>query len=81
MDKDFKLTRLVSNIFRVLGGVAGALGVVFCIVFLVTGGTADVPRWTGALQALFFGFFLMLQFYLIGDVVRLLLRIEENTRR
>ena len=66
--------------FKVFAWIAAALGVVFFFIILIGGGTPEAPRATSVL-ALVLGFFYFVFFYTIAEVLGLLMRIEQNTRK
>jgi hypothetical protein len=78
-DSNWCLSKL-TLIFKIFAWIAAALGVVFFFVILIGGGTADAPRATSIL-ALVLGFFYLVFFYTIAEVLGLLVRIEQNTRK
>jgi len=74
-----KPLKYIPLAFKLLGGISAVLGLVFFIIILVGGGTPDAPRATSIL-ALILGFFYLLFFWTIAEVIGLLIRIETNTR-
>lgn len=78
-DKNWALQK-INLVFKVFAWVAAALGVVFFGIILVGGGTPEAPRATSIL-ALVLGFFYFVFFYLVAEVIRLLMDIEANTRK
>jgi hypothetical protein len=79
MEKQFRLLRTFSVIFKVLAWACLVIGIVGAIGVLVSGGTPETPRVMGPVILLvFLGYFLL--FYTGGEVIQLLLAIEENTR-
>jgi hypothetical protein len=66
--------------FKTLGLISALLGLVFFIIILVGGGSPDAPRAT-SLLALILGFFYLLFFWTIAEVIGLLIKIESNTRK
>jgi Zn-dependent protease with chaperone function len=80
MKEKYWILRKVALIFKVFAWIAATLGVVFCVIILVGGGTPEAPRAT-SLLALLLGFFYLVFFYMIAEVLRVLMDIEENTRK
>ncbi len=70
----------VMLIFKLFAWIAAALGVVFFFIILIGGGTPEAPRATSVL-ALVLGFFYLVFFYTVAEVLRLLVGIEQNTRK
>lgn len=70
----------IKLVFKVFGWIAAALGVAFFFIILIGGGTDQAPRSTSIL-ALVLGFFYFVFFYTISEVLGLLMRIEQNTRK
>lgn len=70
----------IKLVFKVFAWIAAALGVVFFFIILIGGGTPEAPRATSIL-ALVLGFFYFVFFYTISEVLGLLMRIEQNTRK
>jgi len=54
--------------------------VAFFFIILIGGGTPEAPRATSVL-ALVLGFFYLVFFYTIAEVLALMMRIEQNTRK
>jgi hypothetical protein len=78
-DKFWVLSK-ITLVFKVFAWIAAALGVVFFFIILIGGGGPEAPRATSVL-ALVLGFFYLVFFYMISEVLRLLIDIESNTRR
>ncbi len=78
MDK--KALKYIPWAFKSLALISAALGLVFFVIILIGGGTPDAPRVTSVL-ALILGFFYLLFFWTIAEVIGLLIKIESNTRR
>ena len=78
MAKSYGFLKAASLIFKVLAWVALALLVVVGIVTVVTGGTADVPRWTG-LVFLVLGGWSFFQLFTFGSLIRLLLDLSNQS--
>ena len=79
MDEN-KMALKIRTALKVFGWLAGVLGIVFFVVILVGGGSPEAPRVTSVL-ALVLGFFYLVFFFLISEFLRLLIKIEENTRK
>lgn len=82
--KSFRFLRMAAGVFRVVGWVVAALTVLAAgrvlLGFWVTG---DVPwgqRVAGVLGVTLFGGSLSFFLFVLGDLTRLFLAIEENTR-
>lgn len=80
MDDTNKVAGKLKFVFQIFAWIAAVLGLVFFFIILIGGGTADAPRIT-SLLALALGFFYFVFFYLIAEVIRLLVQIETNTRK
>ena len=80
MNDTNKWANRLRLVFQIFGGISAVLGLVFFFIILIGGGTADAPRATSVL-ALALGFFYLVFFFLISEVLRLLMQIEINTRR
>ena len=78
MAKSYGFLKAASTIFKILAWVALALLVVVGIVTVVTGGTADVPRWTG-LVFLVLGAWSFFQLFTFGSLIRLLLDLTNHS--
>lgn len=66
--------------FKALALISALLGLVFFVIILVGGGSPEAPRATSVL-ALILGFFYLLFFWTIAEVIGLLIKIESNTRK
>ena len=66
--------------FKALALISALLGLVFFVIILVGGGSPEAPRATSVL-ALILGFFYLLFFWTIAEVIGLLIKIEWNTRK
>lgn len=77
---DNKPLKYIPMAFKALALISAALGLVFFVIILIGGGTPDAPRVTSVL-ALILGFFYLLFFWTIAEVIGLLIKIESNTRR
>jgi len=76
---DSKPLKYIPVAFKALALISAALGLVFFVIILIGGGTPDAPRVTSVL-ALILGFFYLLFFWTIAEVIGLLIKIESNTR-
>lgn len=79
MDEN-KVAKKITLALKAFGLLAGVLGVVFFFIILVGGGSPEAPRITSVL-ALVLGAFYLVFFFLISEVLRLLVKIEQNTRK
>lgn len=82
MEDRFKLLRIFSVIFRVLawaGLVLGFLGIGGILVNAK--GASAALRGTAVLNLLIRALLFFLVFYTAGETIRVLLAIEQNTRR
>lgn len=75
-----KSLKYITVAFKSLGLISVLLGLVFFVIILVGGGSPEAPRATSVL-ALILGFFYLLFFWTIGEVIGLLVKIEANTRK
>jgi hypothetical protein len=75
-----KPLKYITVAFKSLGLISVLLGLVFFVIILVGGGSPEAPRATSVL-ALILGFFYLLFFWTIGEVIGLLVKIEANTRK
>jgi hypothetical protein len=80
MNEKYGTLRKISGVFKLFAWVSALLGVAFCVIILVGGGTPEAPRAT-SLLALLLGFFYLVFFYMIAEVLNVLMDIESNTRR
>lgn len=78
MAKSYGFLHTASLIFKALAWVALVLLVVVGIATVVTGGTPDVPRWTG-LIFLVLGAWSFFQLFTFGSLIRLLLDIASRS--
>jgi hypothetical protein len=78
-DKNWLANKL-SFAFKILAGLSGVLGVVFFLIILIGGGSPQAPRSTSFL-ALVLGILYGVLLLTISEVLRLLMSIEQNTRR
>ncbi len=72
MAKSYGFLNIASVIFKVLAWVTLALLVVVGIATVITGGTQEMPRWTG-LIFLALGGWSFFQLFTFGSLIRLLL--------
>lgn len=75
-----KIANKLKFVFQIFAWIAAVLGLVFFLIILIGGGTPEAPRATSVL-ALVLGFFYFVFFYLIAEILRLLVQIEYNTRK
>jgi hypothetical protein len=80
MNEKYAVLHKISMVFKVFAWIAAGLGVVFCVIILVGGGTPEAPRAT-SLLALLLGFFYLIFFYMVSEVLIVLMDIEQNTRK
>ena len=79
MDR-FKILKIFGFIFKVLAFASVVIGLVAAVGVLVSGGTPEVPRQTSLLLVVG-GVFQFVVFFTVSEVIRLLLAIEEQTRK
>ena len=80
MEKKFKLLRTFGVVFKVLAWAALVIGAIGTVGVLVTGGTPEAPR-AMSIVILIVGALYFVIFWTVGEVVKLLLAIEEQTRK
>jgi len=80
MNEKYGVLRKISMVLKAFAWIAAGLGVVFCVIILVGGGTPEAPRAT-SLLALLLGFFYLVFFYMISEVLNVVMDIEANTRK
>ena len=78
MAKSYGFLNTASTIFKILAWVALVLLVVVGVATVVTGGTPDVPRWTG-LIFLVLGGWSFFQLFTFSSLIRLLLDIANKS--
>lgn len=78
-DEKYPALSKIAVAFRVLGWISSGAGVLFGIIILIGGGRPQSPR-SMSLVALILGAFYFLLFYGIGEIMRVLMDIESNTR-
>jgi len=78
----FKLLKIFGVIFKVTGGVLfTVIGIIGTVALLIGKDLPQgTPRWTAVFTFLQ-GTFWLLLFYTFGEIIRLLLVIEEQTRK
>ena len=79
MDR-FRILKILSIVFKVLAFASVVIGLVAAVGVLVSGGTPEVPRQTSLLLVVG-GVFQFVVFFTVSEVIRLLLAIEEQTRK
>ena len=79
MDEN-KIANKITLALKVFGLLAAVLGVIFFFIIIIGGGSPEAPRITSVL-ALVLGAFYLVFFFLISEVLRLLIKIEQNTRK
>jgi hypothetical protein len=93
MEKKYTALRIISLFYKILGviiGIVTILGIVFTIIaqpaidfgngFRLGGGAVLIFAIVGALLELVFGGLIALGTYALGDLISVLMNIEENTR-
>ena len=80
MNDKNKIANKLRFIFQIFAWISAVLGLVFFLIILIGGGTPEAPRATSVL-ALVLGFFYLVFFYLVSEVLRLMIAIETNTRK
>ena len=91
MKKKFGVLRLISWVFRILGALALIAALIAAVASIVGGFTrgpgAMGQYWSGGMMSYWGGFYFLLvglfsgiMLYGAGEVIELLLAIEENTR-
>lgn len=80
MEEKYRVTGILQKVYKVLAFIAAGLGFIFFLIILIAGGGPETPRATSIL-ALALGAIYFILFYTIAEVLRLILDIEENTRR
>ena len=79
MDEN-KIAKKLRWTFVGFSGLSGLLGIVFFFIILIGGGSPDAPRATSVL-ALALGFFYLVFFLFIAEILRILMAIESNTKK
>ncbi|MBI2119156.1 MAG: hypothetical protein HYT97_05970 [Elusimicrobia bacterium] len=80
MNDTNKIANKLRFVFQIFAWISAVLGLVFFVIILIGGGTPEAPRATSIL-ALVLGFFYLVFFFLVSEVLRLLIAIESNTRK
>ncbi len=82
MENRFRLLNLLGLFFKVAGWVLFIVIGLIGTVAILTGSemAQSTPKW-GVVFTLLTGAFWLVVFYTIGEVIKLLLAIEERTRR
>ena len=80
MDKKFKLLRTFSVVFKILAWATLVIGLVGTVGVLVAGGTPETPK-AMSVVILIVGALYFVIFYTVGEVIKVLLAIEEQTRK
>ncbi len=82
MGNPFKLLKILSVIFRILAWVGLVIAVVGIVGVLVAPSTPEVPARSALVANLVISALLFfLVFYTVGEIIRVLLAIEQNTRK
>ena len=77
MTKSYSFLNTASRVFKVLAWVILVLLVIVGIATVITGGTEEMPRWTG-LIFLVLGVWSFFQLFTFGSVIRLLLDVAQR---
>lgn len=80
MEKRFGLLRTFGLVFKILAWASLVIGAIGAVGILVTGGTPETPRAVSLVILLVSAIYFVI-FYTVGEVIKLLLTIEENTRK
>ncbi len=80
MDNRFKLLKIFGVLFKILAGLSIAIGLVGAVGVLINGGTPEVPRGISVAILLQAGILFVI-FYAVSEIIKILLVIEENTRK
>lgn len=80
MENRFALLKNFGIIFKVVAWAALIIGLVGAVGVLVGGGTPEAPRGV-SLVILLVSLLYFLIFYTVGELIRVLLVIEEQTRK
>jgi len=75
-----KVGNMLRWAFIGLAVLSAILGIIFFLVILIAGGGPEAPRVT-SLLAIALGFFYLVFFTTISEVLRLLMKLESNTRK
>ena len=77
---NFKLLKIFSVIFKILAWVIVLVGLVGTVGLFMKGGTPEVPK-TMSISILTQSLVLFLVFYTFGEIIRLLLVLEERSKK
>ncbi len=80
MEERFRLLKVFGLVFKVLAWAALIFGLVGVVGVLISGGTPETPR-AMALQVFLSTGLSFVIFYTVAEVIKLLLTIEEQTRK
>ena len=80
MEDRFKLLKIFGLLFKVMGWAALVVGIVGAVGVLVGGGAPQTPRAVSLAVFLSSALYFIL-FYTLGEIIRLLLAIEAQTRK
>lgn len=80
MGSPFKLLRIFGVLFKGVAWAALVVGIVGAVGVLVGGGTPQAPRSISMAIFLSSALYFIL-FYTLGEIIRLLLVVEQNTRK
>ncbi len=78
--QNFRLLRIFGVIFKVFAWIIIVIGLIGTVSLFLKGGTPEVPR-TLSISILTQSAVLFLVFYALGEVIKLLLVLEERTRK
>jgi hypothetical protein len=81
MEKRFRILRIISLIYKVLGVIVLIVGVVLSVVLPLSAPQPAVARIAAFFASFFLSIFYALFLYGLGELVILGLAIEENTRQ
>ena len=77
---NFKLLKIFGVVFKILAWVILAVGLVGTVGLFIKSGSSDVPK-TMSISILTQSLILFLIFYALGEVIKLLLILEERSRK
>ncbi|MBI3318895.1 MAG: hypothetical protein HYZ90_07155 [Candidatus Omnitrophica bacterium] len=80
MENRFRQLKVLGVVFKVVAWGAGIVGAVGAVGTLMSGGSPGTPRGVSAMILLVSALYFVI-FYTVGEVIRLLLAIEERTRK
>ena len=78
--ENFKVLKIFGIVFKVFAWVILVVGLIGAAGFFVKGGTSEVPK-TISISILTQSLVLFLVFYAFGEVIKLLLVLEERTKK